>query len=125
MRALRTTAAAFVLAFAAPALADDASIRSFTPNGAVSAVTAPSGSSSAATPLPTGPTVLFQNTDVNDAWLVVGGPTVAATTNQIHLRSKSSFAMTPGGGRTHFAVYGVGGTANVVAIGGVGGPMGW
>jgi hypothetical protein len=123
---MRITSLAFLLALALPipAFAVDQALLGFTPNGNFSPVTAPSGSSSAATPLPAGVVVMFQNSDVNDAWLNLGGPSVTAAPNQIHLRAKSTIAFVPGA-RTHYAVYGIGGTANIVTTGGSGTPVGF
>lgn len=97
-----------------------ASLSGFTPSGNYATLAVPSGSSSAATNLPAGsPTVVvFQNTGSNGASISFGA--TAATATEIQVPSNSSVPLTVPSGATQFTAYGVGGTTNLVVLGGTG-----
>jgi len=96
-----------------------ATIAGFTPNGNYATATAPSGSSSAATNLPTGATaVLFQNTGTNTASVNFGA--TSATANNLQVPSNSTVFATVPTGATQFTAFGEGGSTTLVVVGGAG-----
>jgi hypothetical protein len=102
----------------------NASVSGFAPGGAYATATAPSGSSSAATLLPAGTTVVFFNTGSNPISVNLGGSGVAAVATDNIVAAGGALPLTVGS-NTYFAVWGVGGASTVVASGGAGLATGW
>ena len=101
-----------------------ATLPGFTPGGSFATVTAPSGSSSAATALPAGTVVVFFNNGTVPASINLGGSGVAATASNNIVPANGALALTVAS-NTYFAAWGIGGSASIVASGGSGLATGW
>lgn len=99
----------------------NASVSGFAPSGNYATLTAPSGSSSAATLLPTGsPTeIIVYNNGAFPASVLLGGSGVTATANNDIVPAGGALALGVGS-NTYIAGYGVGGSAALVVSGGAG-----